>query len=524
MSSVTQYKPRSPEAAAMKILVKHRQILREWRTNKEDVLKKDSVIELIEKPPENSKLKNQLLEHTDIIPCSYMDYIFGIAKFPNNYPYEQFIKFVIEVSALIMEIRYVYLFKRWLQSGGTTNSAKTALNEFIGGLNLNRRRTPMKKSELHRAMSEFLLTHPKMLSWELIYNIHDEAVGKKMERPESQTSRLMFRYPAGKKKSAPAPDNLYPDRSPWKTYKKLSTYADSIGWSSDKAVSVYSQNYNDSFDMTQQRKLMRHYTGPRFTYVIDYMLAGRYPYLIAINMNTRKAYSVLSCLVEKYGIDNVYTPSTFNPKSTHCNRDIEQLMKQTTVKHLIMDGQSGWDSKETRAFLDKHGVTYKYEDEYTIDAETIQVQKPNRKIYNTSMVDRLMRTLRMMNYNVGNRNEIEPEVMQWLIMEYNRSPHGTLSKLLGYDVSPNEVDDDIDLETEIVKRIRAQNFAVTTSPGYDASGYVRVYNHAHNMDKVKPKLLPGKWMVVERENGLFKLRQNNNEIKVPRWMIKDVYG
>ena len=140
------------------------------------------------------------------------------------------------------------------------------------------------------------------------------------------------------------------------------------------------------------------------------------------------------------------------------------------------------------------------------------------------MVDRLMRTLRMMNYNLGNRNEIEPETMNWLIMEYNRSPHVTLSNLLGYDVSPNDVDENLDLETEIVMRIRAQNFAVTNSPEYELNKYVRVYNQANAMDKVKPKLLPGKWEVIEQVNGLFKLRQNNNEILVPRWMMKNIYS
>ena len=190
-----------------------------------------------------------------------------------------------------------------------------------------------------------------------------------------------------------------------------------------------------------------------------------------------------------------------------------------------MDGQSGWDSHSTRAYLDNLGITYKYVDKYDInDGDAFQTQEHHRSNHNTSIVDRLMRTLRMMNYNLGNRNEIEPEVMQWLINEYNGSPHGTLSNLLGRDVSPNDVDGNIELETEIVKRIRAMNFAVTTSPEYALNKYVRVYNQANAMDKVKPKLLPGKWEVVEPVDGLFKLRQNDDEIMVPRWMLKNVYG
>ena len=351
----------------------------------------------------------------------------------------------------------------------------------------------MKKYQLHKALSTFLLTHPRTISWNRIYDIHDEAVGQAMERPASTTSKFSFRFVVNPKKTAEIADNPYPDRSPWKTLKKITHYGKSIGWSSEKAASEYTRNTSDSFDMTQQRKLMRHYAGPRFTYVIDYMEAGEYPYLIAINMNTRKAYAILHSRVQKTGRTQYFATSTFMPKAEDCNRDIGELIKRTTVKHIIMDGQSGWDSHATREYLDNLGITYKYDDKYQIgEVDGYQTHKTRRSNHITSIVDRLMRTLRMMNYNLGNRNEIEPRVMNWLIDEYNRSPHGTLSNLLGRDVSPNDVDGNLELETEIVKRIRAMNFAVTTSPEYSLNKYVRVYNQANAMDKVKPKLLPGK--------------------------------
>ena len=508
----------------MKKLLKHDEAITRW-PKKEDGPQTDTEITLIEVPPANKRLKNQLLEHTDIIPCAYLDLMFSSAGFPNEYPYERFIKFVVEQSELISKVRNLYLLKKWLKSGQTQLSADEALRSFIGGLNLSMRRTPMKKYELHKAMSVFLLTHPRTLSWREIYDIHDRDVRKAIARPASTTTGLKFRADVKPKKKAKKTDNLYPDRSPWKTLKKITQYGNSIGWSADKTASEYTRNTSDSFDMTQQRKLMRHYVGPRFTYIIDYMMAGKYPYLIAINMNTRKAYAILPCLVQKTGLKHYYVPPKFQPNADQCNRDIGELIKQTPVKHLIMDGQSGWDSHATRAYLDNLGITYKYVDKYDInDGDAFQTQDNHRSNHNTSIVDRLMRTLRMMNYNLGNRNEIEPEVMQWLINEYNSSPHGTLSNLLGYDVSPNDVDGNIELETEIVKRIRAMNFAVTTSPEYALNKYVRVYNQANAMDKVKPKLLPGKWEVVEPVDGLFKLRQNDDEILVPRWMLKNVYG
>ena len=126
-----------------------------------------------------------------------------------------------------------------------------------------------------------------------------------------------------------------------------------------------------------------------------------------------------------------------------------------------------------------------------------------------------------MNSNLGNRNEINPPLMNYLIDEYNNSVHRTLTKILGQQVTPNDVDGNVELETELVKRIRLENFRMEGSLFYPIDKTVRVYNDADNMDKVKPKLLPGTWEFVERVNGLYKLKQGKNTIVVPRWMIKN---
>ena len=90
-----------------------------------------------------------------------------------------------------------------------------------------------------------------------------------------------------------------------------------------------------------------------------------------------------------------------------------------------------------------------------------ETHEKNRSNHSTtSLVDRLIRTIRLMNYNLGYPNEIPPLVMERLISEYNDSPHGTLSKILQKPTTPNEVDSDVHLETKIVKRLMAENFCV----------------------------------------------------------------
>ena len=128
-----------------------------------------------------------------------------------------------------------------------------------------------------------------------------------------------------------------------------------------------------------------------------------------------------------------------------------------------------------------------------------------------------------MNHNLGNKQEIEPPVLNYLIDEYNNSVHGTLSNILGREVTPNMVNDNVDLETAIVLHLRRQNFLMENNPDYAVTKTVQVYNDlpTRDFEKVKSKLIPGNWEYVGREDGLFKLQQNGHEIMVPRWMIKN---
>ena len=79
------------------------------------------------------------------------------------------------------------------------------------------------------------------------------------------------------------------------------------------------------------------------------------------------------------------------------------------------------------------------------------------------------------------------------------------------------------LENEIVRKLRVKNFFMENNSEYAVSKTVQVYNDlpTRDFEKVKPKLLPGKWECVGREDGLFRVQQNGHEIMVPRWMIKN---
>lgn len=127
-----------------------------------------------------------------------------------------------------------------------------------------------------------------------------------------------------------------------------------------------------------------------------------------------------------------------------------------------------------------------------------------------------------MNFHLGNDTEIQPVVMEFLVNEYNSSPHSTLSKILRREVSPNDVHENKSLEDEVVKELYIQNTEIELQKDFklEPGTYVRVYNEASKFDKVKPKFLSGYWQVVQSNDAMVKLKQNDSEITVNRWMIQ----
>ena len=319
----------------------------------------------------------------------------------------------------------------------------------------------------------------------------------------------------------------YSTTTPWKTQKKVSKYVISNKINPEKLNSSYTNA--DSFNMKEQRKLMKHHVSAPHTFVIDYMYSGRFAYLMAINVNTRKAFFCIPEEITLYG-HNWRTPGIANKdwhiKTSSAIESIRDLQKQTIVKGLIMDQESAWTSIEFQQFLRTEDIKYRFIhiNDFTGIIESVDEKSLRRQNHSTTaLIDRLIKTIRTMNYNIGNRSEIPPETMSWLIREYNNSPHTTLSKLLKQNTTPNDVDNNEMLERKVCSELMRMNFIADMNVHALPTGKVRVLNECSPFDKVKPKLLPGYWNVVKMKDGLVELRQNDKTIKVNRWMIKSNY-
>ena len=484
--------------------------------------------------------RNKLV-NIDIMPNDFLKGIY--AQFHARDNKDQYVYDFIEQNAeKLNECRDLYM-KMYTIKKNIPNEAvletTTRLLEAIAESDKSLRLQGFKKEASNRRLPNPVIVGrltlqrftdiPQIWTWEQMYNYYKHEIKDAYSKP----SKAEFFTDYGEEPDKTAINdkygfklegikNVFVDKSPWRTPGKVSHYAARNKLPKDFAN--LREIANDSFNPKQQRKVMKHYCAGRYTFQIDHMETGDFRYLIAINVNTRKAFFAIPDGIRRKG-QQWYPPGKlkeWNIDGRSAVNELKHIMEQTPINAIMADEESAFTSHEFQKFLKHNDIEYKYVQHYNV-GDVIHTQEPSRSAHNTTaLVDRLMGTLRKMNYNLGGSHEILPETLYYLINEYNNSIHTTLSQILHRKVTPNDVDGDVNLENELVKRIRIKNFFVEESAEYQLKegAKVRVYNNAHNMDKVKPKLLPGTWEFVERDNGLYTVKNGKNIIRVPRWFIK----
>ena len=322
-------------------------------------------------------------------------------------------------------------------------------------------------------------------------------------------------------------------RLPWKSKMKVDDYMKQNKWTEIQKEVARDYLLYDSFNEKKNRKYQLKAVAPRHTLIIDLFYANHFTYLLAINVNTRKAFAIPSPQIKPIQSSPPsqtaqHFPSYLVPKTKHKDKDnvidmLTQLLKQTPIKMIICDQERSFISDKFEQFCANKGIRLHYyvinniRDEYT--------GKDNRMIIHNSLaiLDRFCRTLRNMAYNIGVIDqEIDPNLMSKLINIYNNSPHTTFYRILKKAITPNEMDKNKLLEDKLCYQLVRHNFVVRNRDDYDISinSPVRIKNEANTFDKLKHKLLPGIYEVIGRDNNLFICKQGKNIVRVPRYMIK----
>lgn len=275
--------------------------------------------------------------------------------------------------------------------------------------------------------------------------------------------------------------------------------------------------HSNSFPLKENIKTYQlHTVTSRYTYLIDLMQSIDIVYLIAININTRYLFARPMNIMNTVITKETKTAQAFI-RALSDMIDFDNLY----AEKLIGDAEKAFFSEEANIVYHDFPQPIKYQ---MVRRQT--VGKHTEPLHSSlGIIDRVIRTIRDMAY-LMNVTKITPKVMEEIVWQYNNSPHKTLSKYAGFEVTPKMVHEDEDLEEFIVRRIIQENYEIMSRKDWSLvkGTNVKVYNPKDTMMKRRRVVQPGEHFVVGYENGLYRVRDsNNNEQLVPRYRLHKNY-
>ena len=257
-----------------------------------------------------------------------------------------------------------------------------------------------------------------------------------------------------------------------------------------------------------------HKVAPRGTYMIDLMFNKKLVYLVAININTRYAMVELTNITNTEGevlkADSKTTYSYLRALNKMMNEAQEQ---NNPIVHLTGDGESAFTSRVAQSFYNENGITF-----HAVPRMKIEGKKGTDPLHTSlGLIDRLIRTIRDMLFNA--KLPMTPKATKEMITQYNNAPHSTLSKWIGFEVSPLMIQQDKDKEKYIVMKINKTNLQTRMMYDFEIpiGSHVKVYNEKDTLGKRRVIATAGK--VIGKQGVLYQVKTDMGIELIPRFKI-----
>ena len=358
-------------------------------------------------------------------------------------------------------------------------------------------------------VNEFVVTHPDdLLTYDQFINV-SKGWNRKMTQDEAyKYYKDRFFAPPGVTVKINEPDNL--EKVGFKSKEKYIFATRDFEMNPKIEVGI-----KNSFPLKENLKRFKlHKVAPRGTYIIDFMIVGKLIYLVAINVNTRYGSIELTNVTSEEG-----DPLKKDAKSTTSylralTKILNEVSKTNPIKHLTGDGEGAFDSKLAHEFYNERGIEF-----HPVPRMYVAGSSKTDPLHSSlAMIDRFIRTLRDMTFNA--ELPLTPLALKEMVRQYNNAPHSTLSKWLGFTVSPLMVQRDPNKEEFIVMKINKANVLTKLSRGFDipVGSKVKVFNEKDSMAKRRRICRPG--IVIGKEGSLFRVRTENGEELIPRFKLQ----
>ena len=251
---------------------------------------------------------------------------------------------------------------------------------------------------------------------------------------------------------------------------------------------------------------------------------SKFACLLLININTRKAYgyALNNVDIKPIGGQNDYgneeytiTYSTTNKKTTS---NLINVFKQflNDIDHKItslrFDNESAVKSKQFQTMLRNNKIKF------------VPVVEGSHT--SLSLIDRLCRTIRDISYNMGIKILTQNDINKVLNV-YNNMYHSSLSKMLNKKITPNEVNDNPELEKQIInycidynKQLKVLHPEIELQVGQ----ICKVYQPFDKFKKRRRLLKKDYYKIVNKTGNIYTVQnvRNNKKIDVPRYFIYDI--
>jgi hypothetical protein len=239
-------------------------------------------------------------------------------------------------------------------------------------------------------------------------------------------------------------------------------------------------------------------------YQMDIAFFGGFNYLIMIGVNNRYAWAVEIPDRKKKTIENALE-AILSYKSFR-NHPI------TSPQYIYID----CDGERSFSSIGNVLKDYKY------GAIKIKINsKPDPYHNRLSIINRLIRTLRDYAHNSirtgfkSSNQPLPPKLLAKILYFYNHKPHRTLSNLTGFDTSPIDLLNDIDLEAIVAKKLLNANL-VYENKRFRIGDRVCVYHVVSNpFEKRRYEMEPGIYKITKRIGNMYKV----TEIGVPPGLV-----
>ena len=143
--------------------------------------------------------------------------------------------------------------------------------QFCAGRDISNKTKPIELFNVKQTLYPFLVKLPTYgLTWDQLYQMHLDDIAK----------RAAIKANTGIKR---------PTNAPWKTRKKVETFASKRGWDAELIDKNVYRDGPDSWWMKEQRRLMTHFVGSRYAFVMDYMFSGTWAYCLMITGSDKQS-------------------------------------------------------------------------------------------------------------------------------------------------------------------------------------------------------------------------------------------